>query len=75
MLEVFLSAPIGVCRRRDPAGLYSRADAGQLKHFPGVSDFYEPPASPDLVIPTHELPVEACVEKLVTFLKDRGIIS
>ena len=74
-VEIFLSAPMGVCRRRDPAGLYGRADAGQLKHFPGVSDFYEPPASPDLTLPTHELSVDACVDRIVELLKQRGIIN
>ena len=74
-VEIFLSAPMGVCRRRDPAGLYGRADSGQLKHFPGVSDFYEPPASPDLALPTHELSVDACVDRIIDLLKMRGIIN
>jgi len=71
---VYLSAPMGECRRRDPAGLYARADAGQLKHVPGVGDPFEPPASPDLVLPTHELSVDACVDRIVEFLSKHGII-
>ena len=73
-VEIYLSAPMGECRRRDPAGLYARADTGQLKHVPGVNDPYEPPASPDLVLATHELSVDACVDRVVEVLKKRGFI-
>jgi bifunctional enzyme CysN/CysC len=74
-IEIYLSAPMGECRRRDPAGLYARADTGQLKHVPGVGDPYEPPASPDLVLPTHELSVDACVDRIVELLKQRGFLA
>lgn len=74
-LEIYLSTPMGECRRRDPAGLYERADAGQLNHVPGVNDPYEPPSSPDLVLPTHELPVDRSVDRLMELLKSRGFLS
>ncbi|HXX94604.1 MAG TPA: sulfate adenylyltransferase subunit CysN [Planctomycetota bacterium] len=73
-VEIYLSAPMGECRRRDPAGLYARADAGQLKHVPGVNDPYEPPVRPDLILPTHELPVDPCVDRIVEVLSNRGFI-
>jgi adenylyl-sulfate kinase len=48
--EVFLSAPLAVCEERDPKGLYAKVRAGELAHFTGVDDPYEPPLSPDLSI-------------------------
>jgi adenylylsulfate kinase-like enzyme len=39
-----------------------------------VSAAYEPPARPDLVLPTHEWPVDRCVDELVALLEARGVI-
>lgn len=49
-VEVYLDVPIEVCEGRDPKGLYARARAGQLEHFTGVDDPYEPPLRPELSI-------------------------
>ena len=73
-LVVHLSAPVEVCRQRDTDGHYALADAGTLSNFPGVSADYEPPRSPDLVLPTHEWPVARCVDAVLRLLEDRGIV-
>jgi bifunctional enzyme CysN/CysC len=73
-LVVHLSAPLDVCRQRDTDGHYARADAGELAGFPGVSAPWEPPADPDLVLPTHHWPVARCVEAIVALLGERGAI-
>ena len=73
-LVVHLAAPIEVCRQRDTDGHYVLADQGELANFPGVSAPYEPPASPDLVVPTHEWPVGRCVDAVVKLLESRGVI-
>jgi len=73
-LVVHLSAPLEVCRQRDTDGHYKLADTGELTNFPGVSAPYEPPAKPDLVLPTHEWPVGKCVDAIVSLLDSRGVI-
>ena len=73
-LVVHLSAPVDVCRQRDTDGHYPLADAGEITNFPGVSAPYEPPADPDLVIPTHEWPVAKCVDAVITLLEQRNMI-
>jgi len=61
-LEVFIDTPLEVCEERDPKGLYKRARAGEIPHFTGVSDPYEPPENPELVIKAAECtPQEAAV--------------
>jgi adenylylsulfate kinase len=50
--EVFVNTPIAICEARDPKGLYQKARSGELKAFTGVSDIYERPTSPDLVLCT-----------------------
>ncbi|HEX7899461.1 MAG TPA: sulfate adenylyltransferase subunit CysN [Planctomycetota bacterium] len=74
-VEIYLSAPIEVCRQRDAAGLYKQADVGLLRRFPGVSRRYDVPEAPDLELPTHTLGVEPCVDRIVDLLRRRGFIS
>ena len=67
-LEVFVDAPLAVAEARDPKGLYRKARSGQLPQFTGSGAPYEPPLAPDLVLPTHEWPLDRCVERLLALL-------
>jgi bifunctional enzyme CysN/CysC len=49
-VEVFVDTPLAVCEARDPKGLYRKARAGEVPAFTGVSDPYEPPPTPELVV-------------------------
>ena len=51
-LEVFVDAPLDTLVARDVKGLYQKALAGEIPHFTGVSDPYEPPTDADLVLDT-----------------------
>jgi len=42
-IEVYVNAPLQVCEERDTKGLYKKARSGQIKHFTGINDPYEPP--------------------------------
>jgi len=64
-LEVYLNAPLAVCEKRDPKGLYARARTGELKQFTGISAPYEPPEHPDLELRTDRLTVTQCVDLLL----------
>jgi len=64
-LEVYARCPLEVCIKRDPKGLYRRALAGEIKNFTGVSDPYEEPERPDLVLDTANDPPEVNAAKLV----------
>jgi adenylyl-sulfate kinase len=64
-VEIHLDAPLEVCARRDPKGLYARAFAGEIDHFTGVSDPYEPPLCPELTLHTAiESPEESAARVL-----------
>ena len=64
-LEVYLNAPLAVCERRDPKGLYARARTGELKDFTGISAPYEPPEKPDLELRTDLLSAAECSAQLL----------
>ncbi len=74
-LVVHLSAPIEVCRERDQEGLYGAADEKKIANFPGVSSPYEEPTDADLVLPSHELDVQQCVERVMELLTERSAIA
>lgn len=74
-LEVFVDAPIEVCEQRDVKGLYQKARAGEIPEFSGISAPYEPPAAPELRLPTADRALESCVDDVLSMLVDRGVIS
>lgn len=69
--EVYVDAPVEVCIQRDVKGMYKKALAGEIKQFTGVSDPYEVPDNPDLVLHTAQEPAEESMEKLLDFLRKR----
>ncbi|MCC5874607.1 MAG: adenylyl-sulfate kinase, partial [Candidatus Sumerlaeia bacterium] len=73
-LEIHASAPVEVCRERDDKGMYERADAGEFDNFPGVSAPYETPTNPDLVLPTHEVDIPQCVDRIIKLLEERKFL-
>jgi bifunctional enzyme CysN/CysC len=74
-IEIFVDAPLEVCERRDPKGLYARARAGELAGLTGIGAPYEPPPDPDLVLASCEATVEAEVERVLALLAERGLID
>jgi bifunctional enzyme CysN/CysC len=69
-LEVFVNAPLEVCERRDPKGLYKRARAGEFRGFTGIDDPYETPLSPEVECRTDLESEKESVDKvLVAILK------
>lgn len=67
-MEVYLETPLAVCEERDPKGLYKKARAGVIKQFTGISDPYEIPENPEVVIDTSKLSVSESVKKLLNTL-------
>jgi bifunctional enzyme CysN/CysC len=74
-LVVYLAAPVEVCREREEGDQYARADSGEIANFPGVSALYEEPSAPDLVLPTHELSVEQCVDRIMDLLHEKRVVA
>ncbi len=74
-LVVHVATPIEVCRNQDTKGQYARADAGELRNFPGVTASYEAPPDPDLVLDAAEQSIDQCADAVVELLKSKGIIK
>ncbi len=52
-VEVYLNCPLEVCISRDPKGLYRKALAGEIQHFTGIDDVFDPPVRPDIEVTTN----------------------
>ena len=73
-IEVYVATPIEVCEQRDRKGLYAKARAGVIKEFTGISDPYEVPANPEMVIDTRELTPDLAAHRILVKLESLGYI-
>jgi adenylyl-sulfate kinase len=74
-IEVYAECPIDVLEERDTKGLYKKAKAGIIKNFTGISDPYEAPEKADVVVKTHEESIEQSAQKILDYLKKRGLLA
>ena len=74
---VWARCPVEVCIKRDVKGMYKKALAGEIQNFTGVDDPFEEPTDPpaDLILDTDKEEVEESVNKVLEFMKRRGIID
>jgi adenylylsulfate kinase len=73
-VEVFVHAPLEVVEERDTKGLYAKARAGVIKNFTGISDPYEPPTKPEVVVHTGEETIEESAQKILDYLAKRDLL-
>jgi adenylyl-sulfate kinase len=73
-VEVYVECPLDVLAERDVKGLYKRALAGEIENFTGVSDPYEPPDNPEVVVRSDGDSVEDGIERIITTLKELRLV-
>ncbi|WP_420411329.1 sulfate adenylyltransferase subunit CysN [Roseibium sp.] len=74
-IEVFVDTPIEECKKRDPKGLYAKAERGEIKNFTGIDSPYEAPENPEIRIQNVGRPPEEVADEIVDFLRERGFLS
>ena len=70
-LEVYVNASLKVCEQRDVKGLYRKARSGEIPHFTGIDDPYEPPLGPDVECRTDRETIVESAEKIVDAIEVR----
>jgi len=73
-IEVHVATPLETCEARDRKGLYAKARAGLVKEFTGISDSYEAPEHPDLVIDTRDCTAGEAAQRILLKLESLGFI-
>jgi len=74
-IEVFVDTPIEECIRRDPKGLYAKAQSGGLPNFTGIDSPYDAPENAEVVLRTLDASPESLADRLVNELKQRKIVG
>ncbi|WNG46600.1 adenylyl-sulfate kinase [Archangium minus] len=74
-IEVYAKASLDALVHRDVKGLYKKALAGEIPHFTGISDPYEPPESPEVTVYTDSETVDQSVERILAALCKHGLLG
>ncbi len=74
---VWTRCPVEVCIERDVKGMYKKALAGEIQNFTGIDDPFEEPTDPaaDLILNTDKEDIDESVEKVLAYMKRRGLIE
>lgn len=73
--EVYVKCSLQECETRDVKGMYKKARNNEIKAFTGVSDPYEAPPNPDLILDTEKERLEQSVQNLLNFLKSKNVLN
>jgi bifunctional enzyme CysN/CysC len=74
-LEIYIKCDLEICKRRDPNGLYKKAQSGEIANFTGITSPYEEPQRPDIVVETDLISVEDSVACIMEKIRLKKIIS
>ena len=74
-VEVHVATSLEECERRDRKGLYKLAREGKIKEFTGISDPYEAPESPELILDTEGTEVDYCAQQVLLKLEGMGLVA
>jgi sulfate adenylyltransferase len=74
-VEVHVATSLEECERRDRKGLYKLAREGKIKEFTGISDPYEAPTNPELMVDTEGAEVDHCAQQVLLKLEQLGLIG
>jgi adenylyl-sulfate kinase len=74
-VEVYMECPMDVLIERDAKGLYKKALAGEIAHFTGISDPYESPEGPELILHSSVESPEQSADRVWQTLKRMDFIA
>ena len=74
-IEILVDATVETCVQRDPKGLYKKARAGEIKNFTGISDPYEGPEKPELVLDSNNKGIEELTNEVIAYLEKNGYLN
>ncbi|MEM7509196.1 MAG: bifunctional sulfate adenylyltransferase/adenylylsulfate kinase [Pseudomonadota bacterium] len=74
-VEIHVATSLEECERRDRKGLYKLAREGKIKEFTGISDPYEAPETPELVLNTENVDPDHCAHQVILKLESMGLFG
>ncbi|KDE48998.1 adenylylsulfate kinase [Geobacillus sp. CAMR12739] len=74
-IEIYVNCPLEECENaRSERVCIKNARRGEIREFTGIDSPYEAPEAPELTIETHRYSVDECVEQVLAYLRERGMI-
>lgn len=73
-IEVYAKCALEECIRRDVKGMYKKAMRGEIKEFTGISDPYEEPENPEILLQTDKETLEQSVAVVLKRLEELGYL-
>jgi adenylyl-sulfate kinase len=73
-VEVYCKCDLDTLKDRDPKGLYEKALSGEIKNFTGVSDPYEAPDKPEVIVETAGEDIETSLNRIIATLEQLNYI-
>lgn len=74
-VEVYAKCSLDELVRRDVKGLYKKALSGEIQNFTGVTDPYEEPENPEIVVDSATQSIEESFRQILTFLEEKELIG
>lgn len=74
-IEVYVKCSLEECIRRDVKGLYKKALNGEIHNFTGISDPFEEPKTPDLILETEKEAAHESASKVINYLRHHHFIK
>ena len=74
-IEIYVNASLETCEKRDPKGLYKKARAGEIKNFTGISDPYEAPSKPEMVLDSDNKSIDELADEVIAYLEKHGLLA
>jgi adenylyl-sulfate kinase len=74
-LEVYTKCALDECMKRDVKGMYQKAIKGEIKEFTGISDPYEEPLHPEILLETDKETLEESTAKVLARMKELGFLD
>lgn len=74
-VEVFVDAPLEICKQRDPKGLYEKAERGEIKQFTGIDSPYETPEAAEVYLDAETQSVAESVNQLLEYLYQSDVLK
>ena len=74
-IEVYCSASLDICEKRDTKGLYKKARNGEINEFTGISSPYEEPTNPEILVNTGDLGLEESINLIINYLQGKNMLK
>jgi adenylyl-sulfate kinase len=74
-VEIYTKCPLETCMERDIKGMYKKAIEGKIKEFTGISDPYEEPEHPEILLETDKETLEESALKVLAYIKEQGYLG